>query len=466
MRRTVIPIVLLVAAVAAGVLAFLTGTADDAAEGTTTPAAATPVLSPRRVPTWFAEPVGVARLVPALQDVVTQSPADTCLVVTNGDKVVYQHNQSLPVVPASNMKLVTGAIALDVLGPDFSYATKVVGAKPDGSGTVQGDLWLVGGGDPTLATAPYIDHFTTGSKVHTSLEALADTVAKSGVKSVTGRIVGDDSRYDTQRYPDAWPEDLRAQNQSGPISALSVNDGFTSWPAKQSPDADAPVATADPPGHAAQVFADLLRARGITVAGSGAGKAPEGAATIASATSPAMPELLHNLESGSDNETSEAIVKELAVHEGRPGTFADGLDVMRKRIAKLGVPAEGLSVADGSGLSSEDKVTCGALTRLLNATGTTGLLGKSLSVAGKEGTLTDRFTDPSVKGRLRAKTGSLNQVTSLSGFADTAGGTDLTFGYVANGRTYSDALLAIQDDLAAALVAYPAGVPIDQLGPR
>jgi D-alanyl-D-alanine carboxypeptidase/D-alanyl-D-alanine-endopeptidase (penicillin-binding protein 4) len=283
---------------------------------------------------------------------------------------------------------------------------------------------------------------------------------------VTGQIIGDASRYDGQSYSDALPPDLLAQNQVGPISALSVNDGFTSWPPQQGPNAPNPVPTPNPPAYAAQVLANLLRARGVTVGGTGAGKAPASAQAIAQIESPAMPQLLHQLVSGSDNETAEAFVKEMAVHEGRPGTFANGLDVVRKEIRSLGLPTAGLTLADGSGLSSDNKVTCTVLAGVLNKSGPSGLLGQSLSVAGRDGTLADRFTNPTVKGKLRAKTGSLNFVSALSGFADTASGTDLTFVYVANGRTYSNALLAIQDILAAGLVKYPDGVPVALLGPR
>ncbi|MCU1351772.1 MAG: dac [Acidimicrobiales bacterium] len=466
MRRTVLPVLLLTTALVLAGLGWRTGTSDAAASGSTTRAATTPILSARRIPVWLAAPVADAKLRQALDGVVAASPSATCLVVSARGRVIFEHNPNQPLSPASTEKLVTASVALDLLTPTFRYQTRVVGAKPAADGTVSGDVWLVGGGDPMLATKAYSDHFTIHSKIHTPLETLADNIKQAGVRHITGRLLGDESRYDTERYVPSWPARYIQQNQSGPLSALTVNDGFTAWPPREGPGAAEETPAADPPANAATVLAGLLRDRGIAVdGGPGTGKAPAGAAALATIASPPMPQILDGLLTGSDNQTAESLVKELGLVKGGAGTTPAGMQVLNGAVARLGLGRPGSASTDGSGLDEANRVTCRQLTALLDRTGRNGLIGQALPVAGVSGTLTDRFTAPPVKGHLRAKTGTLNAVSALSGFAD-AQGTALTFAYIATGRTVNPALLRIQDDLAAALVRYPEGPPPADLGPR
>ncbi|MCU1454587.1 MAG: dac [Acidimicrobiales bacterium] len=466
MRRTVLPVLLVVTALALGVLGFRSGTSDAAASGRTTGGTATPVLSARRVPVWLAAPVADQKLRDRLDHVATISPAATCLVVSAAGRVIYEHNADQAVTPASDQKLVTASVALDLLGSSFRYRTPVVGAHPGADGTVAGDAWLVGGGDPTLATKAYADHYTIHSKIHTPLETLADNLVKAGVKRITGRLLGDDSRYDAQRYVASWPDVYRTQNESGPISALTVNHGFVSWPSREGPSARDNVAATDPPANAAQVLGDLLKQRGVTVGGTGTGRAPAGAAPIAAVDSPPMPQILEALLTGSDNQIAESLVKEIGLRKAGAGTTAAGMKVFSETVARLGLGRPGQVAVDGSGLDESNKVTCRMISGLLDRAGRGGPLGRALAVSGETGTLATRFLDPSVKGRLRAKTGTLNTVSALSGYADAQQGASLTFAYIATGRTVNPGLLRIQDDLGAALVSYPEGPLVAQLGPR
>jgi D-alanyl-D-alanine carboxypeptidase/D-alanyl-D-alanine-endopeptidase (penicillin-binding protein 4) len=343
----------------------------------------------------------------------------------------------------------------------------VEGAQPGGDGTVNGNLYLVGGGDPILSTANYANHFVIHSKIHTSLEALADAVVKAGVKHVSGQVVGDDSRYDAQRYVASWPARYATQNQSGPISALSVNDGFTSWPDHEGPNASDDVPATNPPANAADQFAQLLTQRGVTVGGgTAAGTAPAGLPEIAGIDSPPLSQVIQELLTGSDNQTAESIVKELGVLKGSGGTTAAGMQVVNAAVAKLGLSRTGSVANDGSGLDGDDKVTCAMLTGILDRSGRHGIIAAGLPVGGTSGTLSDRFTDPAVKGRIHAKTGTLTSVSALTGFVDTTQGPSLTFSYIASGRTVDNALLKIQDTLGADLVQYPQGPTLAQLGPR
>ena len=146
-------------------------------------------------------------------------------------------------------------------------------------GVIDGDLFLVGGGDPLLATKPYVQHFQNQPQLRTSLEGLADRIVKAGVHQIKGRVAGDESRYDSDRYPDAWPARYAEQSQTGPLSALSVNDAFQAWPEHQSRRRHRREhASRRSTGVAVQQLISLLRARGVTVTGGpAAGTAPKDA---------------------------------------------------------------------------------------------------------------------------------------------------------------------------------------------
>ena len=170
-----------------------------------------------------------------------------------GGRLIYEHNPDMALVPASTEKLVTAVAALSVLGRDTTFTTRVVAAGEPSDGVVEGDLFLVGGGDPLLATAPYAEHFRNQPQIRTSLEELADRVVAAGVRQVNGRLLGDESRYDADRYPDTWPDRYAEQSQVGPLSALSVNDGFADWPDLQTREGTVEsTPSADPPTYAAE----------------------------------------------------------------------------------------------------------------------------------------------------------------------------------------------------------------------
>src|SRR4029077_778416 len=137
-----------------------------------------------------------------------------------------------PLIGASTQKLLVAAAALAVLGPDSTFQTRVVSSGAVNDGTVD-RVWLVGGGDPVLATGDYAAFLQSQPKskgdVTTSLETLADAVVAKGVRSIPGGVVGDDSRYDQQRYLPTWKDSYRTEGDIGPLGALTVNAGFRSW---------------------------------------------------------------------------------------------------------------------------------------------------------------------------------------------------------------------------------------------
>lgn len=428
---------------------------------------ATPLFSARRVPVLVQSIAAKPKLVPELLSVAAASPTETCLAVDVAGRSLFASNPSTPLVPASNQKIVTAQLALDVLGPDHRYRTDV-GGTLGADGTVAGDLYLVGGGDPVLRTRAYADYLGDQAGAGTSIEDLADAVVARGVRRVSGSVVGDESRYDGERLVPGWPERYLDQHQLGPLSALEVNQSFTFFPDTYSEEGLADLENAgDPPKFAAATFTELLEARGVEVdGGPKAGVRPDGTAVIASVTSPPLTAIVHQMLNRSDNQIAELLVKEAGAVEGDGGSTRAGLAVFAAAFDRLGLPSAGVVMHDGSGLGYDNRLTCALLSALLTRSGDDSAIADGLAVAGQRGTLRDRFEDPATNGRIRAKTGTLNDVSSLSGFADPTGAPPLVFAYIANGAPVTPGLLDIQEDLGRALVDYGTGLPLGELSPR
>jgi len=432
-------------------------------------ALSTPVFSLRRLPTALSRTVADSRLTAELDRVTTDGglgdAADhTCLAVRDpSGRSLYARRADEPLIPASSLKLVTGAVALARIGGETRLTTEVRAAASPGPGGAVADLWLVGGGDPLLSTADFAAQggYAGQPRLSTPMEALADRVVAAGVRSVQGRILGDDSRYDDQRLVPTWLPRYVANFDVGPISALTVNSGYATFP-------PAPSFALSPANLAADVLAGLLRARGVTVGGTGVGPAPSGAAAVASIDSPPLSEVVGAILQHSDNMGAEMMVKELGVRFGGAGSTAAGLAVIRDQLGAAGLPLAGVATVDGSGLDRSDRLTCQLLEQILVSAGEGSPLDRALPVAGRNGTLYKRFLGTPAAGRIRAKTGSLLGVAALAGFAAGAdpGAGSLRFSLLANELPSESAGNALQDQVVDALAAYPQAPPAAAIGPR
>ncbi|MGV3760443.1 MAG: D-alanyl-D-alanine carboxypeptidase/D-alanyl-D-alanine endopeptidase, partial [Actinomycetota bacterium] len=289
-------------------------------------------------------------------------------------------------------------------------------------------------------------------------------VVAAGVRRIEGSVVGDEARYDAQRYVAGWPERYLAQRVGGPLSALSVNDSFARYPGDGGEDLEP---ADDPAAHAAAVLTALLVERGVEVVGPPrSGPAPD-APELAAITSAPLPEILDQLLRESDNMVAELLVKELGRTVGDP-TTAGGALVVARALAELGLDTAGLVVADGSGLSTDDRATCTLLIDVLRHPEVGETLQAGLAVAGETGTLAEAFEGTSLEGVLAAKTGSLNAVAGLAGTVSDDDG-PLTFAFVANdpdGRIDEEPVLAAQAALGQILLAWPQVPDVEALGPR
>jgi D-alanyl-D-alanine carboxypeptidase/D-alanyl-D-alanine-endopeptidase (penicillin-binding protein 4) len=451
---------LLLAAIVVLVVAFTGGDSGADAPAGGAPALATPIWSVRRFPNPVVDAVGAQHLQAALDDAV---PADgSCFVVQAGNHVIATHAADTPLIGASTQKLLVAAAALSTLGPESTFTTKVVAdGQPDG-GTVP-KVWLVGGGDPVLATADYNAFLQSQPKskgdVTTSLEALADAVVAKGIRSIPGGVLGDDSRYDEQRYLPTWKDTYRTDGEVGPLSALSVNDGFSTW----SPSRKVPVD--DPTRNAAAELTDLLRARGVDVGTPGTGTAPANATEVAQVASPPLKSIVGSMLSSSDNFTAELLTKELGRQASKQGTTAAGVAAITATLKTLGVPIADGALKDGSGLDRGNRVTCANLVAALALADRPELAAMydGLPVAGRSGTLVGDFVGTPLAGNFRGKTGSLDGVTGLTGVFDL--GRRIRFAFLENGDFGETQGEVLREGVGDIIGRYPDAPAVDALVP-
>jgi D-alanyl-D-alanine carboxypeptidase/D-alanyl-D-alanine-endopeptidase (penicillin-binding protein 4) len=324
------------------------------------------------------------------------APARTgamALDLTSG-RVVFAHNSAVGFVPASNEKLPVTYAALKVLGPTFRFPTEVRGQGSLGTdGTWTGNLVLKGYGDPTLSTG--------------RLRILADRVHRLGIRRVTGMVIGDESFFDKLRTAPGWKASFYIE-ESPPLSALVVD---RAWTGK--------AYTTTPAYTAADTFRKLLIKAGVAVAGK-ARSFQAGGKVLAVTVSKPLDEVLHAVDADSDNFSAELLLKELGAVAGDGGTSFDGAAVVRRVLAQNGVPLGGVRIADGSGLSSLDRLTPQALVAILRQCWSDGplrgTLVQAMAVAGQSGTLEHRLLGPGTRGTVVGKTGTTDLASVLSGF--------------------------------------------------
>jgi D-alanyl-D-alanine carboxypeptidase/D-alanyl-D-alanine-endopeptidase (penicillin-binding protein 4) len=332
----------------------------------------------------------------------------------------------LPLLPASNQKLLTAMGALAVLGPDLQLTTTVLATDQD--------LTVVAGGDPSLtARGPH------------SLDALAAQVRAAGITRIPGSLVVDESRHDTARRAAGW-QDWQVPAYAGSLSAFMVDRN------RYRRD---PGFLADPALANAELFRELLAAHGVVVDGPTVhGAAPPDATTVASVTSARLVELVTDTLMRSDNMAAELLLREIGLVARGVGSTLEGAAASRDALAPLCVPVTGID-DDGSGLSRANARSAREWRVLLQAARTQPwwpLLSDALPLAGRTGTLTSRFRGTPAEANVRAKTGTIIGGIALSGYGTTAGGRAFIFSIVANGPASNGGEAAL-DALVTAVAA-------------
>lgn len=404
-------------------------------------------------------------------------------------RTLYRRDAEKLFIPASNQKLVTAAVALETLGPEHRFRTRVEAAGPVADGVLRGDLVVRGGGDPTLSAA------FGGAKA--VFRAWADSLRARGITRVEGRLVGDDDAFDDTPLGRGWAWDDVDAPYSAEVSALQLNEGYVTARVRPAAPGAPPRAALDPPtgyvpvenraltvpvggttaleavrapsgpgivltgtivadtpwvevGVAVRdntlyflhVLRETLRESGIAVAG-----APVDLDALSRAgpttplfthRSPPLRDVLPAFLKPSQNQIGEILLKSMGRELRAAGTADAGLAVVDSAMRAWGMPAGALRAADGSGLSRYNLVAPELLVALLEreARGPNAAVFRdALPVAGQDGTLAVRMQGTPLAGNLRAKTGTLGGVRSLSGYLTTASGERLVFSILSNSHT-------------------------------
>lgn len=455
---------LVLAAVAVATGLNVLPAAAPAARAADTPARlSTPLLSLRRVPEALVGFQAETRLRASVERLVSEPSlapwtAGACLVVQVGDRVLVSRRADQPLIPASALKLLTAEAATAVLGPETRLSTVMKADAAPAGGVLAGDLQVVGGGDPIIETDADAARAERPPVVRTRMEDVAKAVVDAGVRQITGGIRADETRYDTERARPGWKPSYQANGQVGPLSSLMVDDGQDAG-GKPVP---------QPALHFAQVLTNQLRALGVQVAAGPKVGLATGPATVATKESHPVRELAAQMVRESDNTTAELLVKEMGRMAGGGGTTEAGLAAAREALARKGLDVAPLATRDGSGLDRGDRATCGLLMAALVGAGRRSQLADGLPVAATSGTLQKRFVGSPVAGRLRAKTGSLDEVSSLVGWVDPTrpGPAPVAFAVVANGVPKNLDATRLADRLGATLGSWPDAPPPDAVDPE
>lgn len=471
-------------------------------------AATAPAAAPAPAPTDLA-----GRIDALLQTRAVARAKVSILVVdlATGARL-YEKNPDLGLNPASNVKLVTTAAALALLGPEHRYVTRAYARKGAlKAKQIDGDLYLKGGGDPSLVTG--------------DLYQLASDLRALGVTKVTGGLVLDNTAFDRDELPPHFDQKDELASFRAPGGAMAINFGTyvvlarpgvgqgdavhvaidppvpsirlktnaTTAAGKRNElrlgvraDADgaidvvvdgtlgkdaAPVEyrypVARPTEYAGEVFRLVLKQRGITVAKptTRLEAVPEDSERLALVRSQPLSVLVRSVNKLSNNYIAEHILKTLDDHA--PATFAGGLARVRGWLDAIATPTAGLTLGNGSGLYDANRISAAQLVHLLGAVHRDFRIAAdflaSLPIAGVDGTLRNRMQEGRATRFVRAKTGSLDGVATLSGYAGAVGRTPLAFAILFNDLDLGAAGSArqvmnqIAELLAAEVADRPAG---------
>ncbi|WP_308169886.1 D-alanyl-D-alanine carboxypeptidase/D-alanyl-D-alanine endopeptidase [Acrocarpospora catenulata] len=418
-----------------------------------------PIASPQPTPTPIvtAGPVLVAAedgplpakgtlsslLGAALGDPEAAGNLAAAVIDTETGQTLFDSAAARALTPASTTKVVTGVAALASLGADARLSTRVARSGKT-------SIVLIGGGDPTLA-GPRTDAKKRIYPRPASLAVLAARTAKAlkadGVRAVSLRY--DATLFQGPVLAPGWKPTYVPEGSAAPVTALAIDEG------RVSPDSDA--RSADPPQAAATAFAALLEKNGIKVGDTiRPGKATPAFPEVAKVDSPPVYQLVEHMLTESDNDLAEALARQVAIKEQQPATFLGQAEAVRRVLTRLGA-ADGVEVHDGSGLSTRNRITPAALAKLVALAASPAhpqlhTLVSGLPVAGYTGTLHNRYDQAESRpgaGLVRAKTGTLNGVNTLTGLVYTVDGRLLSFAFMANDVANPTKAVAMLDRLAA-----------------
>ncbi|HEX6575789.1 MAG TPA: D-alanyl-D-alanine carboxypeptidase/D-alanyl-D-alanine-endopeptidase [Gemmatimonadaceae bacterium] len=384
------------------------------------------------------------------------------LLVVNpetGD-TLYSKNARKLFMPASNQKILTSAVSLTQLGPDYRYQTVIAKRGEVKDSVLNGDLIVIGRGDPTMSDRVY------GSAAK-EMAAIADSIRAHGIKRVTGALRQGGNAFPDSIYGYGWEWDDITGESGAPIDELFYNEGMVQRAAKiDGRDTVVSVATRTPGYVYLSSLYGALSQRGITVDGlvnltTDSLTAPYD--TVYVIGSPPLREILKYFMKPSQNQIGEALLKTLGLEKTGIGTADAGAEIVSSQLRAWGIDSTEYVVYDGSGLSRHDLVTPHAIVSILSAmqkdTAFTAYYD-AFPIAGVDGTIRSRMKGTAAENNLRGKTGSIEFVRSLSGYVDTADRQRLIFSFLSNHFTTPPSdITRVMDAVGALLAGYRSTPP-------
>lgn len=390
-----------------------------------------------------AATVSVSDICPALRRLAGLGNGRPGLRVKNlkSGETVCSLNSTTKRSLASNTKIFTTATALAKLGTDHRFRTRLFAdGQITDRGVLNGSLYLTGGGDPSLGTGAFLDTYFSGDG--TDIERIANQAKRAGIKSVTGRLFGDDTVFD--RLRGVADSGYATSPYIGPLSGLAFNAGFTTSSLSSF--------SSDPAKLATKTLVRELRKRGIKIRKEIAmRKAPQSARKnrVGLVRSPNMVWMARSTNLYSNNFFAETLLKDLGAEVRGSGTTKSGATVVRRYAAALGSNIDNL---DGSGLTYGNLSSPADVVKLLTRVRVREFgdaFVASLPVAGVDGTLASRMRGSAAEGNCHAKTGTLTGVSALSGYCFNANGRKFAFSVLMNSVTDLSAAHRGQDKIAA-----------------
>lgn len=404
---------------------------------------------------------GRASLVRLIDSVISQSKfrsAEFGVLVVNPQTAdtLFSHNAGKLFIPASNMKIITSAVALKQLGPGFKYQTTFAARGSVRDSVLNGDLIVIGRGDPSV-------NDTLRGNAMNVMYGFADSLRARGIKRITGAIVSGGNAFPDSIHGESWGWDDLGEYYGAGTDELFFNDGMAPTFPKAGGGLDSLFSgpSPDPDRNYLNALALGLTRRGLTIGGGVAAKSLDPLPAIDTLFvfhSLPLREILPAFLKPSQNQFGELLMKTVGLERAGSGTADSALRIYRQQLLAWGIEPDGFVLRDGSGLSPHDLLTPETVVRVLATMAKDPdfqLYYSAMPIAGVDGTIRNRMKGTPAQGNIHAKTGTLQHAISLSGYVTTSDGVRLIFSILCNNfTTRSSDVTAVGNAIGAALASY------------
>jgi D-alanyl-D-alanine carboxypeptidase/D-alanyl-D-alanine-endopeptidase (penicillin-binding protein 4) len=371
---------------------------------------------------------------------------------------LYSKNAGKLFMPASNMKIVTSAAALTLLGPDYRYRTTFLTDGPVRDSLLDGNLLVIGRGDPTVS-----DRMRGTATI--VMDALADSLRAHGIRQISGSLARVGNAFPDSIYGAGWEWDDLGEYYGAGVDELIFNEGMAPTKLRPPPDTARDSLYSGPAKNPAKAYLDALHDAFVrkSIRMDGAVRdsilpTPFKMDTLFVLVSPPLREILPALMKPSQNQIAEILLRTIGLERGGLGTADSARKIVGQQLLAWGVQADGFVIRDGSGLSDQDLLTPETIVRVLDRIQRDTAFAayyNAMPIAGVDGTIDTRMKGTPAEGNVHAKTGMLAKARSLSGYVTTADGERLIFSILANNTTTPGSEVThVADEIAVALATY------------